>query len=127
MSYTRQPFGQSGEDRISGIITRAHVHGAIAGAVGGLGVASLLGLGWGASILLLMVGALFGVVLVIRIQGLTLLERVGLRLGYQLRRWRGSTAVPPTSHTTSDARPDVHVVYGGTVIARAIDDRQSAR
>ena len=97
MSYVRQAFGNAGEDRVSGLIAKKHITGAMSGAIGGLGLGMLV---WGLSVttgVLGLVGGVGGLIIMIDVGGLRLLDRLQLWAGYLLRRLAGATGVPPSS------------------------------
>lgn len=117
MSYIRQAFGNAGEDRVSGLIAKKHITGAMSGAVGGLGLGMLLA---GLSVTTALVGLMCGVggfILMIEVGGMRLLDRLQLWGGYVLRRLAGATGVPPSSPIRALATTPT-ITYDGDIIAR---------
>ena len=117
MSYVRQAFGNAGEDRVSGLIAKKHITGAMGGAVGGLGLGMLV---WGLSgttVLVGLVGGVGGLILMIEVGGMRLLDRLQLWTSYLLRRLAGATGVPPSSPIRALAHTPT-ITYDGDIIAR---------
>ena len=117
MSYVRQAFGNAGEDRVSGVIAKKHITGAMGGAVGGLGLGMLV---WGLSgttVLVGLLGGVGGLILMIEVGGMRLLDRLQLWTSYLLRRLAGATGVPPSSPIRALAHTPT-ITYDGDIIAR---------
>ena len=117
MSYVRQAFGNAGEDRVSGLIAKKHITGAMSGAIGGLGLGMLV---WGLSVttgVLGLLGGVGGLIIMIDVGGLRLLDRLQLWAGYLLRRLAGATGVPPSSSIRALATTPT-ITYDGDIIAR---------
>ena len=118
--YVRRAFGHGGEDRVSGMVTKAHVSGLISGAIGGLGLGALLGGGWTGAIVLALIGAVLGVGSALRVRGMTVRERVWLRMLFQIRQARHHTTVPPSVSLSaiSGTGGGRTLVLEGRVVAR---------
>ena len=126
MSYVRQAFGNAGEDRVSGLIAKKHITGAMSGAIGGLGLGMLV---WGLSVTTAVLGLLGGVgglIIMIDVGGLRLLDRLQLWAGYLLRRLAGATGVPPSSSIRALATTPT-ITYDGDIIARPYEAAAAPR
>ena len=121
--YVRRAFGNATEDRVSGVVTKAHIGGLVSGLIGGLGVGALLGAGWTGVIILALIGGVAGVVSALRVRGMTVRERVWLRLRFQVRQTRGHTVVPPSASLAAIPRGmgGHTLVLEGRVVARPYD------
>lgn len=121
--YIRRAFGQSSEDRVSGLVTKANMAGFIVGLISGLITgAALFGISWSA-LLVALLFTIVGVALSIRTGGLNVLQRLWLRFNYGVRRILRATLVPPSRQPVPTMQ-DLTIVIDGEVVARPYRPKQ---
>jgi hypothetical protein len=122
----QEDIGGVGQDRQISILTTANIGGgAIVAlvtwqATGLIGITGswLSGL-WLVQTVLILLGAVAGVVLTTRWAGLSLLDRIQLRIGYQMRQVAGDHILTPEAPTSSPDQSGMLTLYReGRVVAR---------
>jgi hypothetical protein len=122
----QEDIGGVGQDRQISILTTANIGGgAIVAlvtwqATGLIGITGswLSGL-WLVQTVLILLGAVAGVVLTTRWGGLSLLDRIQLRIGYQMRQVAGDHILTPEAPTSSPDQSGMLTLYReGRVVAR---------
>jgi hypothetical protein len=122
----QEDIGGVGQDRQISILTTANIGGAAIGALvtwqgtGMLGVSGpwLSGL-WTVQTVLTLLGTVIGVALTTRWSGMSMLDRLQLRMGYQMRQIAGEHLLAPEALAASrDQRGMVTLYREGRVVAR---------
>jgi hypothetical protein len=122
----QEDIGGVGQDRQISILTTANIGGgAIVAlvtwqATGLIGITGpwLSGL-WLVQTVLILLGAVTGVVLTTRWGGLSLLDRIQLRIGYQMRQVAGDRILTPEAPASSPDQSGMLTLYReGRVVAR---------
>jgi hypothetical protein len=122
----QEDIGGVGQDRQISILTTANIGGGAIVALVTWQASSLLGITgpwlsglWLTQTILIVLGAVTGVVLTTRWGGLSLLDRIQLRIGYQMREVVGDHMLTPEAPASS---PDQHAMVtlyrAGRVVAR---------
>ena len=127
MPYTQQEnLGGQMQDRQFSIFTTANVLGAGGGGVIAWQLCALLKLGgaiwspgWFVQSAAIIAGVAIGVLLTLRWNGQSALDRLQLFIGYQMRRMAGTTTIQPEAPTTAPTQHGMPTLYrNGRVIAR---------
>jgi hypothetical protein len=103
MYLQREPLGGVGDNRVWSILTVEHLAGAAVGGGFGYGASRILGLGSGESfgpgfwiqLVLIAVGMGCGALLMIRVRGLSLMDRLICGVGFLIGRMSGQHRVVP--------------------------------
>ena len=112
--YTqREPLGGMGDNRIWSILTVENAAGAAMGGGAMYALAQALriagesfGPGFWLQMLLIAGGAAIGAAVTIRVRGLSLVDRVTLYVGFQLRTLRGQHRITPPLESSAWAQTD---------------------
>ena len=125
----QEDLGGLGQDRQLSVLTTANIGGAAIVALVAWQAAGLVGLSgpwfsvrWWIQAALILGGAALGVALTTRWGGLSMLDRIQLRLGYQMRRLAGEVVLAPEAPaSTPDQRSFTTLYRDGRVVARPYD------
>jgi hypothetical protein len=111
--HQREPLGGVGENRIWSILTVENAAGAATGGGAMYGLAQALhlagesfGPGFWLQIMLIALGAAIGAAVTIRVRGLSLVDRLTLYGGFQLRAMRGQHRITPPLESSTWAQAD---------------------
>jgi hypothetical protein len=118
MYVQREPIGGIGENRIWSILTIENAAGGAAGGGAMYGLSQALrisadgfGPGFWLQLMLIALGAAIGAAVTIRIRGLSLVDRIILFVGFQLRKTSGQHRIVPPIESSiwalSDANDDL--------------------
>ena len=122
----QEDIGGVGQDRQISILTTANIGGGAIVALVTWQASGLIGITgpwlsarWVIQTILIVLGAVAGVVLTTRWGGLSLLERIQLRIGYQMRQVAGDHILTPEAPASSpDQRSMLTLYREGRVVAR---------
>ncbi len=122
----QEDIGGVGQDRQLSILTTANIGGAAIGALVTWQGSSMLGLSgpwlsglWTVQAVLIVLGTVIGAVLTTRWSGMSMLDRLQLRMGFQLRQIAGEHVLTPEALASSpDQRGMVTLYRAGRVVAR---------